>query len=65
MKEEGKTYHAVIEAIHSDGRVSGKSPEIQFVASDHRRSERASIPIDFQAKVLWHNVNRWLQTALF
>jgi hypothetical protein len=61
---EADTVHvATVETIYPDGRLSGRSPEIQFrltPEADHA----LEIPNDFKAKILWANITAWIWRTL-
>jgi hypothetical protein len=52
-------YLASIETILPEGRISKRSPEIQF-RSTQEADHTLSIPNDFKAKLLWANISAWV-----
>jgi hypothetical protein len=63
--EPDKPYYARVKAIGKKGVVSSPTREIRFLLSSEKKSQKPEIPLAFQAKVLWHNVNKWVSARLF
>jgi hypothetical protein len=63
-RSSNRHYAAAIEAQYPDGRISKRSPEIQFDLTPPKNFQ-PDIPSTFKARVVWANVNAWLQRHLF
>jgi hypothetical protein len=59
----GNRFAATIEAVYSDGRLSGQSSEIHFHLAQ-KTNPSIEIPRDFMAKILWSNTYAWIRHNL-
>jgi hypothetical protein len=63
MRSTEGLYVATIEALHTNGQTSKRSPEIRFRLTP-TSDQKPKIPNDFKAKILWANISAWIQRNL-
>jgi hypothetical protein len=63
LPASGGVFAGTVEALSVDGEAWQPSPEIRF-RLDKSTAGSQEIPMEFAAKVLWANLNAWLQRHL-